>query len=161
MPERGEYDGTNFTTLHDWCRKTDIASGHENNILSVLGLQFENLVLNNIRPLAQLLHLGRTPLLAAAPYMQKTTARKKGCQVDLLMRTKHSLYVVEVKHRRSIGTPVIDEVREKVRHLHVGRELSIRTALVYEGKLEPKVEEEGYFDFLIPFAQLLTSRTFV
>lgn len=34
--ERGGYDGTNFAVLHDWCRKADIAGGHENNILSIL-----------------------------------------------------------------------------------------------------------------------------
>lgn len=121
----------------------------------VLGLQFENLVLNNVRSLAPLLRLGHTPLLAAAPYSQRPTTRKKGCQVDLLMRTKHSLYVVEIKHRKSIGTAVVDEVREKVRRLPFPRDMSIRTALVYEGALDPRVEPEGYFDFLIPFAQFL------
>jgi AAA+ ATPase superfamily predicted ATPase len=125
---------------------------------TVLALQFENLVLNNLRPLARLLHLERTPLLAAAPYVQRPTARKKGCQIDLLIRTKHSLYAVEIKHRKLIGTAILDEVREKVLRLSVDRSVSIRTALVYEGRLDPKVEEEGYFDFLIPFARLLTER---
>lgn len=124
---------------------------------TVVGLQFENLVINNVQPLAQLLRLGPTPLLAAAPYTQRPTVRKKGCQIDLLMRTKHSLYVVEIKHRRSIGTSVIDEVRDKVDRLPTSRATSIRTALIYAGQLDPKVAEEGYFDFLIPFAQLLES----
>lgn len=123
---------------------------------TILGLQFENLVLNSIQPLTHLLHLGRTPLLAAAPYRQKATARKKGCQVDLLMRTQHGLYVVEVKRRRDIGVDVVNEVRENVSALSVERGTSIRTALVYEGQLDPRVEAEAYFDFLVPFAQLLT-----
>lgn len=42
---------------------------------------------------AELLHVGRTLILDAAPYVQKATARKKGCQVDLLIATKHSLCV--------------------------------------------------------------------
>ena len=122
---------------------------------TVLGLQFENLVLNNVPSLIRLLRLGRTPLLAAAPYSQQATARKKGCQIDLLMRTKHALYIVEIKHRKSLDLSVVDEVREKVLCLPFDRRLSIRTALVYEGTLDPRVEAEGYFDFLIPFAQLL------
>lgn len=124
---------------------------------TVLGLQFENLVLNNIQSLVRLLQLGRAPLLAAAPYAQRPTLRKKGCQVDLLIRTKHSVYVVEIKHRRTIDSSVIDEVREKVLRLPVDRGISIRTAVVYEGQLDTRVEEEGYFDFLIPFARLLTA----
>jgi len=122
---------------------------------TVLGLQFENLVLNNVTPLARLLRLERTPLLAAAPYLQKPTVRKKGCQIDLLLRTKNALYVVEVRRRKSIDVTVVDEVREKVRRLPSDRSLSVRTALVYEGHLDPRVEAEGYFDFLIPFARLL------
>jgi uncharacterized protein len=122
---------------------------------TVQGLQFENLVLNNAPSLARHLGLGRTPLLAAAPYSQRTTARKKGCQIDLLLRTKHSLYVVEIKRRSSIALAVTDHVREKVDRLPRGRRMSVRTALVYEGELDPRVEADGYFDFLVPFSRLL------
>jgi len=123
---------------------------------SVLGLQFENLVLNNVPTLTRHLGLDRTPVLAAAPYSQRRTTRKKGCQIDLLIRTKHSLYVVEIKRRKAISLDVVDEVRKKVMCLVTDRNLSVRTALVYEGVLEPRVETEGYFDFIIPFARFLT-----
>lgn len=122
---------------------------------AVMGFQFENLVLNNVPELARHLGLGRTPLLAAAPYSQRATARKKGCQIDLLVRTRPALYVVEIKRRQSIAYSVVDEVREKVLRLPVDRRLSVRTALVYEGALDSRVETEGYFDFIIPFARLL------
>lgn len=122
---------------------------------AVMGLQFENLVLSNVPSLARHLGLERTPLLAASPYSQRATARKKGCQIDLLLRTKHALYVVEVKRRKSIPLAVVSEVREKVLHLPRDRSLSVRTALVYEGTLDPRVEVEGYFDFIIPFARFL------
>lgn len=122
---------------------------------AVLGLQFENLVLNNVPSLAKQMGLERTPLLAAAPYSQRATARKKGCQIDLLMRTKHALYVVEIKRRRAIDFAVVDEVREKTQCLPLDRRLSVRTALVYDGTLDSRVETEGYFDFIIPFARFL------
>lgn len=75
--------------------------------------------------------------------------------LNQLIRTKPALYVVEIKHRKSIALPVVDEVREKVLRLPADRRLSVRTALVYEGTLDPRVEAEGYFDFIIPFARFL------
>lgn len=123
---------------------------------SVMGLQFENLVLNNTTSLARRMGLGRTPLLGAAPYFQRRTDRSQGCQIDLLLRTKHSLYVVEIKRRKSIGISVVNEVREKVSRLSAGRNVSLRTALVHAGSLAPAVEAEGYFDFIIPFERFLT-----
>jgi len=122
---------------------------------AVMGLQFENLVLGNIRPIARIIGLGRTPLLAAGPYTQRAAARRKPCQIDLLMRSKHSLYVVEVKSRGKIGFSVIDEVREKIHRLPVAGRQSIRTVLVYEGALDARIEAEGFFDFLAPFSRLL------
>jgi AAA+ ATPase superfamily predicted ATPase len=123
---------------------------------ALMGLQFENLVLTNIPSLLRLLRLGSTPPTAAAPYLQRTTLRRQGCQIDLLIRTKYSLYVVEIKHRGIIAPSVIDEVREKIIRLRVENGMSIRTVLVYEGQIDPRVESESYFDFLIPFARLLT-----
>jgi AAA+ ATPase superfamily predicted ATPase len=139
--EKGLLRGLSLDQLPEW----DI----------VLGLQFENLVLNNLSALTRHLGLERTPLLAAGPYSQRATVRKKGCQIDLLIRTKHALHVVEIKRRKSIDLSVVDEVREKVLRLPSDRNLSVRTALVYEGTLDPRVETEGYFDFIIPFARFL------
>jgi AAA+ ATPase superfamily predicted ATPase len=125
---------------------------------TVLGLQFENLVVNNVTALSPLLGLEQTPLLAAAPYIQRKTSRKKGCQIDLLIRTRHSLYVVEIKLRKTIPLSIVNDVRGKVLSLPSDRRVSIRTALVYEGTLDKAVAAEGYFDFLIPFDQLLKSQ---
>ncbi len=139
--ERGLMRGLSLDQLPEWS--------------SVMGLQFENLVLNNVPSLARHLGLGRMPLLGAAPFIQRATARRKGCQIDLLMLTRHSLYVVEIKRRRFIDVSVVDAVREKVFRLPVDRRLSVRTALVYEGSLDPRVETEGYFNFIIPFSRFL------
>ena len=122
---------------------------------TLLGLQFENLVLSNIAALTKLLRLGRTPILSASPYLQKPSGRRKGCQIDLMIATRHSLLVVEIKRRRRIGMEVVGEVEEKVRRIQGNASRSIRTALVYEGILADGVAEEGYFDFLIPSEALL------
>lgn len=122
---------------------------------SILGLQFETLVLNNLSSLAPMLGLGNALVLSAAPFVRATTKRGEGTQIDLLVQTKTALHVVEIKRRTSIPASVEDEVREKVRRLHPPRSLSVRTALVYAGELAPEVAERGYFDALVPIEKLL------
>jgi hypothetical protein len=65
------------------------------------------------------------------------------------------MYVVEIKRQREIGREVEHEVEQKVERLgrHEGR--SVRTALVYEGRLAPEIAENAYFDFLVPAERLL------
>ncbi len=122
---------------------------------SILGTQFETLVLNNLPQLAPKLGLGNALVLSAAPFVRNTTKRGEGTQIDLLVQTRTALHVVEIKRRASIPASVEDEVREKVRRLRAPRGLSIRTALVYAGELAPEVAERGYFDALVPIEDLL------
>ena len=63
--------------------------------------------------------------------------------------------VVEIKRRREIHHEVVDEVAEKIRKLKYDRSLSIRTALVYDGRLSPSVEADRFFDFIVPAKVLL------
>ena len=117
---------------------------------SMFGFQFENLVLNNLQTLFPMLGLERSLVLSAAPYCQRATMDREGCQIDLMIQTQRMVMAVEIKRRREIGREVIDEVDEKVRKLKFGRNLSLRTALVYEGRLSPAVAADRYFDFIIP-----------
>ena len=123
---------------------------------SILGLQFESLVLNNIAGLLRPLGLDRTALVSAAPYRRAAHARGEGCQIDLLIQTRRAVWVVEIKRRREIGAEVVDEVSEKVKRLGIGRRASVRTALVYSGRLSPAVEAEGFFDAIVDVSSLLT-----
>lgn len=124
---------------------------------SVMGLQFENLVVNNYGSLLPHLHLSDALLTSAAPYRKAAvpSRRQKGCQVDLLIQSKKTIYVVEVKRRREIERGIIDEVDAKVRCIKRPAGVSIRSALVYEGHLAPIVEADGYFDALVPIERLL------
>ena len=54
-----------------------------------------------------------------------------------------------------IGRSVIEEVDAKVHCLKTRPNVSIRTALVYDGHLAPIVEADGYFDAIVPFKNLL------
>ena len=122
---------------------------------SILGLQFENLVVNNLPSILPRLGLDRVLLKSAAPWRQAPTARRRGCQIDLLLQSEKCICIVETKRRREIGREVADEVAAKVKALAVPRDISVRTALVYDGHLSPGVETDGFFDALIPVADLL------
>ena len=122
---------------------------------TILGLQFQNLILNRVNDLFPHLGLERSLVLSAAPYVQNETLRNKGCQIDLLIQTARTLLVVEIKRQRQIKHGIIDEVAEKVRRLRFDPRLSVRTALVYEGELAQSVPADRYFDFIVPAEKLL------
>ena len=123
----------------------------------MFGPQFENLVLNNLQTLFLMLSLDASLVLSAAPYCQRAASGREGCQIDLMIQTQRMVMVVEIKRRREIGHEVIDEVAEKVRRLKFSSSLSLRTALVYEGRLSPSVAADRYFDFIIPAERLFES----
>jgi hypothetical protein len=123
---------------------------------SVLGLAFENLVVNNVPALLEPLGLASSLVVSAAPFRRSSSnIAGGGVQVDLLLQTRRSVYLVEIKRRHEIGRDVIDEMAEKVRRLPRRKDISVRTALVYEGHLAPIVEADGYFDAIVPFRELL------
>ena len=125
---------------------------------TVMGLAFENLVVNNYRELLPRLNLKGVLVTSAAPYLRKPSQSPrgaKGCQVDLLIQTRRSICFVEIKRKREIGREVIEEVDAKIRAIARPTGVSARTALVYDGHLAPIVEADGYFDSIIPFTDLM------
>ena len=123
-----------------------------------MGLAFENLVVNNYRLLLPLLHLDGVVITSAGPYLRRATTGvrgRKGCQVDLLIQTRRTVCVVEVKRMREISRDIIAEVDRKVRAIKRKDGVSIRTALVYDGHLAPITRADGYFDAIVPFSKML------
>ena len=115
---------------------------------TVLGLAFENLVVNNFRELLGPLNLGGALVTSAAPYLRRPTKGKPGqpgCQIDLLVQTRRTICIIEIKRRKEIGRVVIDEVDEKLRAIKRPRGVSVRTDLVYDGRLAPIIASDGYF----------------
>ena len=122
---------------------------------STLGLQFENLVIANLPRLLRALGMEHALLKSASPYRQSATKRHAGCQIDLLLQSERKVCVVEIKRRALIGREVEQEVEAKVRALALPQNVSVRTALVYEGTLAKSVEADGYFDALVPIEKLM------
>ena len=58
---------------------------------------------------------------------------------------------------QTIDESVVDQIAEKVRRLPVRRGVSVRTALVYEGRLAPGIAEDGGIDMLIPVSRFFES----
>lgn len=125
---------------------------------AITGLQFENLIVNNARELVPFLGLGNATILSAAPYRNDRRTRDGrmfGCQIDLLVQTARTAYVIEIKRMNMIGPEIEAEVAEKIRRLPVRPGVSKRPVLVYAGKLSKSVEADGFFDSIIPAERLL------
>lgn len=128
---------------------------------SIMGLAFENMVVNNYRELIPHLHLGGAVIVSAGPYLRRAAKGPRGhagCQVDLLVQTRRTICIVEIKRKREIGRETIDEVDAKVRAIRRPVGVSVRAALVYDGHLSPLAASDGYFDAIVPFDSLLRDR---
>ena len=121
---------------------------------AVKGFAFENLIVNHYGELLPYLHLGESHVYSAAPY-RKNGPKGKGLQIDLLIQTRRSQCVVEIKRKNTIGRGIVDEVAEKIRRLKHAPDSSVRAALVYEGELAETVPADGYVDAIIPCRRLL------
>ena len=122
---------------------------------AIMGLQFENLVLNNIPSLAPLIGLVGKNVESAAPYFKSGRKSGNGVQIDYLVQLPRCTYVIEIKRKQRIGKAIENEVQQKIDRLALPRNRSVKTVLVYEGELEPAVDEDGFFDYIVPADQLL------
>jgi len=121
----------------------------------IMGLQLENLVVNNLHALLDRLDIPTGSVVSASPYFQNATRRQRACQIDLLIQTRSALFVCEVKYAKRVGMDVVAEVSEKVSRLAYPRHLSVRPVLIYLGALSSHVRDECYFDRILSLEDLL------
>lgn len=126
---------------------------------SILGLQFENLILANRTDLYPHLKLHSSQILSAAPYVQRNDlSTKKGCQIDLLIQTNLDVFFLcEMKCQRIIDRTVIKSVKEKMSALKLPRRSTVKPVLIYEGEIYPPHFDEikEFFIYTIDFESLL------
>jgi len=124
---------------------------------AIMGLQFENLVLNNRQSVQQLLGIHPSEIKIDNPYFQRSTKKKAGVQIDYMIQTRfNTLYVCEIKfHRDPIGIEIIKEMRKKIKVLSLPRGYSLRPVLIHVNGVKAELEEEGFFSHIIDFSQLL------
>ena len=122
---------------------------------AIMGLQFENLVLNNLHTILDRMNIAPDTVISASPYYQNRTRRQQACQIDLLIHTRYTLHVCEIKFQQVIPATVIKETQAKIATLTAPKSLSIRPTLIYGGKISETLEQSHYFDHLISFESLL------
>ena len=91
------------------------------------------------------------------PCRHARDSRGGGVQIDLLIQTERSAYLVEIKRQNRIGREIEDEVETKMRRLPVRRGVSIHPVLVHLGEVSGEVDGDGFFDAIIPAESLLQS----
>jgi hypothetical protein len=141
--EQGLYRFVNWETLPGW--------------ETIMGLQFESLVLNNIQSVCESIGISMSAIKNAGPYYQKKTRGRPGCQIDLLIETRYTLYVCEIKFRKKIQKSVIIDVSQKIQHLVFPNWFTVRPILIYAGELGPGIKDSDFFSRIISFDQLLTT----
>ena len=124
---------------------------------SIMGLQFENMVLNNREFIWKQLHVYAGDIITDNPYFQRAQLRKKGCQIDYLIQTKTNvLYACEIKFSKDeIKPDVIQQMQQKIARFYLPRGFSIMPVLIYVNGVTDSVIESQYFSHLIDFSSLL------
>ena len=122
---------------------------------SIMGLQFENLVLNNFQTLARRIGLVGKNVDSVAPYFRRGRTPGDGVQIDMLVQLPKCVYLIEVKRMNRIPASVEQEVQRKIDRLPLKKGKSVKTVLVYDGELAPQLEEDGFFDQLVRMDELM------
>jgi hypothetical protein len=126
---------------------------------TMVGLQFENLVLNSRRHLHELLRIDPQDIVNENPYYQHKTRRHPGCQIDYMVQTRFgSLYVCEVRFSKDpIGASVITELKAKIAALGYPKGISFRPVLIHVNGVTTDIVDSDYFAALIDATDLLQS----
>lgn len=141
--ERGHFDDIALSSLPGWN--------------SIIGLQFENLVLSNRHLIIKRLKLNRSDIIIDNPYFQTKTTRTAGCQIDYLIQTRfNTLYVCEVKFsRHPISSHVIKAMKEKLAKLVIPKRYTAIPILIHINGVDDSVSDADYFAEIIDFIEFL------
>jgi len=141
--EHRQFDDVSMSSLPGWD--------------TIMGLQFENLVLNSRGLILDLLQIRGEDIIADNPYFERGTKTKPGVQIDYLIHTRHrTLYLCEIRFsRRELSTKVIRDVQEKSNRLSLPRGYSILPVLIHVSGVTENVVNPDYFFKIIDFSALL------
>jgi uncharacterized protein len=144
--EKGRYRNVSISSLPEW--------------ETIMGLQFENLVLNNRNLIIEDLKIDPADVVQDNPYFQRKTTRKRGCQIDYLIQTKHkTVYACEIKFsQHQIGLNIIDEVKQKLSRLSLPKGFVCHPVFIHIGGVSKKVEENEFFYQSIDYSTFLETR---
>jgi uncharacterized protein len=118
---------------------------------TMLGLQFENLILANRALLHQRLTINPEEILMSGPYFQRKTSKQHGCQIDYLIQTKYkTLFVCEIKFsQKTIGMDAVKAVQQKIDRLVVPKGFAVLPVLIHASDVSEDVLDADYFADII------------
>lgn len=128
---------------------------------TTIGLQSKNLILNNRKSIHAFLGLDPNNIIHDNPYIQNTTTKQQGCQIDYLIQTKYkTLYACEVKFSiNKIGGGIIKEVQQKIDRLCLPKGFACLPVLIVANGVENSVVNKDYFFKIIDMAALLQMKS--
>jgi len=131
--DRGGFEFKSLMSLPEWN--------------TIMGLQFENLILNNRKLLHASLGVSQEDIVSENPFYQTRTTKQPGCQIDYMVETRfNTLYVCEVKFSRNpIGAEVMDEVQKKIDSINRPKGFSCRPVLIHVNGVSTSIMESDYF----------------
>ena len=140
---KGQYSQIAITSLPDWN--------------SIIGFQFETLVLNNRQLIQQKLRLRPEDIVADDIYYQRKTKLIQGCQIDYLIQTRmNTLFVCEIKFSlREMNVSVIQEVKNKINKLAVPKNYVCIPVLIHVNGVSDELADADYFYEVIDFSSFL------
>ncbi len=126
---------------------------------TMMGFQFENLVLNNRKSLHRILGIKPDEIIVENPFFQRKTNRIPGCQIDYMIQTKFgSLYICEIKFsKHEINSSILQEVQTKISSLKFPKGFSYRPVLIHVNGVSSDVIDSDYFSEIIDMEQFLKS----
>lgn len=124
---------------------------------SIMGLQVENLILNNRHILWEHLNINPADIVFDNPYFQKKSTQHDGCQIDYLIQTRFNLiYICEVKFsRNSIGVNIISDMKDKIDRLKVPKGYAVTPVLIHVNGISDPVLDQNYFSHIIDMNDLM------
>lgn len=144
--ERGGFELKSLMSLPEWN--------------TIMGLQFENLILNNRKLLHSALGLSQEDIISENPFYQTHTTKQPGCQIDYMIETRfNTLYVCEIKFSKNlIGTEVINQVQQKIKHIVRPKGFSCRPVLIHVNGISDDIIDAHYFASIVNVEDFFRSK---
>lgn len=144
--ERNSFEFKTVTSLPEW--------------QTIMGLQFENLILNNRKIIHEFMNINPENIICDNPFFQKSTSKQNGCQIDYMIQTKFdTLYVCEIKFsKHPIGTEIVNEVQEKINRLKRPKGFSCRPVLIHINGVSEDVKDSDYFAAIIDMSEIFSNK---
>jgi AAA+ ATPase superfamily predicted ATPase len=128
----------------------------------IMGLQFENLVLQNRALIWEALRISPSDIAMEGPFLQRAKKSEKdnshGCQIDYLIQTQYNtLFPCEIKFsaHSTLGLGLVQEMTEKVERLRLPKNYSYWPVLIYAGEISEDLASARYFKKIIHFSEFL------